>query len=102
MLSTTNKKKQVEMNFEHYFYEFMSQKYGLDKLAQKYTEIYLLSIEKYKNDDTRIDLFRKFVGLDNLKLPSSIFQAYLQMIRKTNINIQVLFTSNINNLFVDF
>ncbi len=55
--------RQSLMNIDHYFYEYMSQKYGLVPLANKYTEIYLLSINKHYLQDSRIELFRKFVGI---------------------------------------
>lgn len=31
------------MNMDHYYYEYMNNRFGLDTLAKKYSEIYLLS-----------------------------------------------------------
>ena len=70
----------------------MCQTYGMDQLANKYCEIYLLSIEHQKKKDARLELFRRFVGLDSDKLPPSIFEKYITMMKATGIQPANLFT----------
>jgi hypothetical protein len=71
------------MNMDIYFYHHIAQTYGLDSLALKYAEIYLASIEAHKNMDPRIDLFRKLIGLDHDRLPFSIFEKFVKLIKAT-------------------
>ena len=61
-----------------------------------------MSIEQLRKKDTRIELFRKFIGLDMDKLPFSIFEQYVAMIKASNIPITNLFTLNMQNMFVDY
>ena len=65
----------------------MSNQFGSEILAKKYCEIYLLSIQKYADQDSRVDLFRKLVGLDRDKLPYGVFMQYVQLIKSANYSI---------------
>ncbi|CDW79906.1 UNKNOWN [Stylonychia lemnae] len=94
--------KQSLMNIDHFYYDYMNNRFGLGTLAKKYCEIYLLSIQQYRDADSRVELFRKFVGLDRDKLPYSIFQLYVQLIKAANYSVQSLFTTNITNLYIEF
>ena len=78
------------MNIDCFFYNHVQHTYGLDALANKYSEIYLLSMETHRKKDTRIELFLKFIGLDIEKLPYSIFEHYVTLIKATNISVQTL------------
>ena len=90
------------MNIDHYFYEYMINRFGLESLAKKYCEIYLLSFQKYKDQDSRVELFRKFVGMDRDRLTYSVFLHYVQLIKLANYSITAIFTSNIQNLYLEF
>lgn len=90
------------MNIDAFYYHHMQQTYGLDQLANKYSEIYLASIEAHRSRDTRLELFRKFVGLDIDKLPYSIFERYVTMIKATNIPVQNLFTMALSGVYVEY
>eukprot|EP00347_Sterkiella_histriomuscorum_P021472 403333861 len=90
------------MNLDHYYYEYMNNRFGLDSLAKKYSEIYLLSFQKHRESDSRIELFRKFIGLDRDRLPYSIFCYYIRLIKAANFSVPQLFTSNIQNLYIEF
>ena len=90
------------MNIDSFYYHHVQQTYGLDQLANKYCEIYLASIEAHRSKDTRLELFRKFVGLDVEKLPYSIFERYVTMIKATNIPVQNLFTMPLNGVYVEY
>jgi hypothetical protein len=80
----------------------MCQTYGMDQLANKYCEIYLLSIEHQRKKDARLELFRRFIGLDSDKLPPSIFEKYITMMKATGIQPANLFTQPLSSLFVDY
>jgi len=90
------------MNIDCFFYHHIHQTYGLDQLANKYCEIYLASVEAHRSKDTRLELFRKFVGLDVEKLPYSIFERYVTMIKATNIPVQNLFTMALSGVYVEY
>ena len=96
------------MNVDAFFYHHIQQTYGLDQLAHKYCELYLTSTMFHKNvknealKDQRIDLFARFVGVAHDRLPYSIFEKYMYMIKGTSMNINNLFQVNLNNTFVDY
>lgn len=52
----------------------MKTKNGVLSLTKKQCELFLSSLEKYKYEDSRIELFRRFIGLDKSKLPYHIYQ----------------------------
>ena len=79
------------MEIDQFFFFHVQQTYGLDQLAHKYCEIYLASIDEYKKKDIRIELFRRFIGLDNDRLPYSIFDCYVQMLKATGIPVPTIY-----------
>jgi hypothetical protein len=85
------------MNIDCFFYNHVQHTYGLDALANKYCEIYLLSMDTHRKKDTRIELFLKFVGLDLDKLPYSIFEHYVTLIKATNISVTNLLNQPMHN-----
>ena len=90
------------MNIDCFFYHHVQQTYGLEQLANKYCEVYLASLEALRKKDGRIELFRKFVGLDMDRLPYSIFERYVTMIKATNVHVTNLLTQNMAHMFVDY
>ena len=46
-----------------------------------------MSIDTNRTKDMRIEMFRKFMGLDLDRLPYSIFEKFVIMIKATNIPI---------------
>lgn len=93
---------QALMNIDCFFYHHVQTTYGLEALANKYCEIYLASIEMHKKKDSRIELFRKFIGLDNDKLPYSIFERYVTMVKHSNMPVSLIYTQNITTMYVDY
>ena len=47
-------------------------------------------------------MFRKFVGMDRDRLTYSVFLHYVQLIKLANYSITAIFTSNIQNLYLEF
>ena len=90
-----------QMNADHFFFEFVSNKFGRDATGRRHCEVLLVSFEKHKDADSRVNLFRRFLGLDRDKLPYAVFQQYVQLIKATNFNVQSLFTKNIQNLYIE-
>ena len=93
---------EAKMNIDCFFYQYVHQSYGMEDLANKYCEIYLLSIETHRRKDLRIELFRKFVGFDMDKLPYSIWEKFSSLLKHTNIPLNSLFSNNLNSLSVDY
>ena len=62
------------LNLEHFYAKFMTNKYGIDALSQKYTEQWLVSIKANAHKDPRVNLFMRFLGLGGYhSLPFSVF-----------------------------
>lgn len=69
----TKNEKYALMNMDHFYYDFMNNKFGMDTLGKRYCEIFLVSMLKHKGADSRVDIFTKFIGLDRDKLPYAVF-----------------------------
>jgi len=82
---------QALMNIDCFFYHHVQQTYGLQALADRYCEVYLASVEAHRKKDSRIELFRKFVGLDLDRLPYSIFERYVALVKATGVPVASLF-----------
>ena len=78
-------------------------RFGLDKLALKYTEIYLYSMKQLSKDDSRIELFLKFIGLERDRLPFIIFEAFVKIIKNTNFTVPAIFTAaDISDMHINY
>lgn len=83
------------LNLEHFYAKFMQSKYGIDHLATKYMEQWLVSIKANADRDPRVALFMRFLGLGGYQtLPFSVFQFYLHMLKSTNVQIEHIFRHN--------
>lgn len=96
------------MNVDAFFYHHIQQTYGLDNLANKYCDLYLASVMFHRNTkveslkDQRIDLFARFVGVAPDRLPYSIYEKYMYMIKGVSVSLTSLFQCNLNTTFVDY
>lgn len=61
------------MHVDSFMYHYVFKSYGIEDLAEKYCEVYLLSINAHRKKDFRIELMRKFIGIDKDSLPYPIF-----------------------------
>ena len=81
-----------KMNLEHFYTKFMSQKYGIDSLATKYTEQWLVSIKANAHRDPRVSLMQRFLNLSGYaSLPFSVFKFYMHLLKATNIDLEFFF-----------
>ena len=62
----------------------------------------MASVEIHRKKDSRIDLFRRFVGLDHDKLSYSIFEKYAHLIKATGVPVNNLFMQNMTTMYVDY
>lgn len=82
------------LNLEHFYAKFMQTKYGIDSLAMKYTEQWLVSIKAHAHRDPRINLFMRFLGLGGYhSLPFSVFRYYLHLLKSTNVKVEEVFAN---------
>lgn len=79
------------MNCDQYLYNFLCRANGVSH-ADRHAEITLLSIQNHAETDTRIDLFRRFMGMSGFtNLPYLVFAQYVQMLGASNIKMEELF-----------
>jgi hypothetical protein len=75
----------------------MTKKYGVDQLAQKYTEQWLVSIKFHASRDYRVSLFMRFLGLGGYQsLPFSCFSFYLHLVKATNVDVEHIYKSTVD------
>lgn len=85
------------LNLDHFYAKFMQNKYGIDSLAQKYTEQWLVSIKFHAPRDYRVNLFMRFLGLGGYQsLPFSVFIFYLTLIKATNVDTEYIYRSTVD------
>jgi len=66
------------MNLDQYYYQFMNLKYGAEGLVEKYCESWMNSFIAHGPKDSRVDMFRRFMGLTGTgNWPFSVFRFYL-------------------------
>jgi hypothetical protein len=66
------------MNLDQYYYHFMQLKYGAESLVEKYLESWMNSFILHAPRDSRVDMFKRFMGLTGTgNWPFSVFRYYL-------------------------
>jgi len=95
----SKKEETVPVNIDHFFYDYFYQKYGIEDMAARYCEVYLLSLERLKGKDQRIDIFRKFVGLDPDRLPYYILDGYIRLLKVGGV---ANYTTDISKIYIEF
>jgi hypothetical protein len=70
-----------------FFYEYMQEKFKMKKLVNQHCEETIMSVLKYSGEDTRIDMFRKFLGISDDKYRKDILDLYLIILKCKFTNI---------------
>jgi len=68
--------------------------YGMLQIANRYCELWILSIKTHEDKDDRLKLFAKFLGLSGTTsdLPYLLFRHYLFMLRIIKVSITEVFS----------
>jgi hypothetical protein len=74
-------KEIFKLSLDEYFYLFISEKFKLSKIIKRNCQQTLLAIFKYAEEDPRINLFRKFLGVGEDKYRREILDNYLILIK---------------------
>ena len=95
--------RQDYQNQEHFYWQFMCQKYGVDTLALRYMEQWLVSFQVHADKDARVDLYYKFLGLGGPgSLPFSIFAFYVGLLKAANVQISEVYARDITQIQVGY
>jgi len=95
--------KLMASNFDEFVYNFFLTKYGVNNIAAKYAERFVISILAYKMKDTRINLINKFIGVQHFDtLPQSVLKYFMKLIKSTNIDVLTIFTADIFKINVNY
>ena len=76
---------------DEFFYNYMSEKFKLNKIIKKNCEQSIMSILKFSNEDSRIDLFRRFLGIGDDKIRREILDNYLIILKNLPISFFKIF-----------
>ncbi len=73
----------------------MLSSYGMLQIANRYSELWILSIKAHEDKDDRLKLFAKFLGLSGTasELPYLLFRHYLFMLRIIKVSITEIFSA---------
>jgi hypothetical protein len=70
-----------KMLMDDFFYKYFKDKFKLNKIIKKNCEQTILAVVKFSNEDPRIDLLRKFLGIGEGKIRREVLDVYLALIK---------------------
>lgn len=79
--------------------EFVS-KFKTEKVALRHFEQYLIGIKRFKKDDFRIELLKRFIIWDHEMLSKEIIDAFVILINSWAQSLEKIFTHNLKSVFV--
>jgi hypothetical protein len=84
------------INLDEFIFQQMLASFGIQHIAMRYCELWLMSIKTHSNTDDRISLFAKFLGLDtsSSQLTINLFQHYVNLIKNLQLDISKLFVKD--------
>jgi hypothetical protein len=68
----------------------MKEKFKMNAIIKKNTEDSIAGIIKYSNDDKRIDMARKFLGIGENKLRIEIMENYITLLKSKKIKYNII------------
>ncbi len=68
-------------NFDEFFYEYMKERYKLEKVINNNCEQVVGAIFKYQYADKRIDIYRRFLNIEPEPIRVEILDSYLQILK---------------------
>ncbi len=86
---------------DDYFYRYITKKFKLSKIIKKNCEQTIMSIFKYSSEDSRVDLFRKFLGIGDDKIRREILDNYLIILKNLPISFFKLFEDNFKSYLMN-
>jgi len=69
------------MKFDDFFLDYMKNRYKIDKIVDKNVIQYVSAILKYKNQDKRIDIIRRFLRIGGDPIRVEILENYLSILK---------------------
>ena len=76
-----SKKGGGSAKFDEFFYDYMKDKYKLYEVIDNNCEQVVSAILKYQSVDKRVELYRKFLGLEPEPIRVEILDSYLQILK---------------------
>jgi len=70
-----------KMTFDEYFIKCMNEKFKLKRITRKNCEDTIAAVLKYSNEDKRVDLFRRFLGIGEGKLRLELLDLFFVLIK---------------------
>jgi len=74
-----------KMLFDEFFIIYMTDKFKMKKIINRNCEDAILAFIKYSNEDKRVDLARRFLGIGEDKLRQELLDLFFILI-KSNFN----------------
>lgn len=71
-----NKKK-----LDHFFFDYMTQKFQSNKSVKQHIEQTIMAVLTYAPEDSRVDNFRKFLGIGDSQIRREILNIYLVLLK---------------------
>lgn len=87
--------------FDGFFFDFMNDKFKIKKIVKKNCEETIMAVMKYSAEDSRIDIFRRFLGIGDDKIRREIFDKYITIIKSLPISFYKLFVDDYNTYLMN-
>lgn len=76
---------------DEFFLRYLKDKFKMTKIINRNCEQTLISVLKYSSEDTRIDLFRKFLGIGDDRIKREVLDCFLGILKNLPISFYKLF-----------
>lgn len=92
-----NKKKEF---FDVFFYNYMKDKFKIDKIVRNHIESVIFGILMYSLEDTRIDAFGKFLGIGT-KYRKEVLDIFLIFLYNLPVSMDTIFSKDYDNILIN-
>lgn len=88
--------------FEEFVYQVLTRRFGIKNKIKQTCEKFLVALLHYKEEDTRIDTFTKFLGFaDEEKYHIEVLYFYLRIMKATEEPIGTLISSGADQVLLE-
>eukprot|EP00347_Sterkiella_histriomuscorum_P019587 403341060 len=102
-MSQTKFGEGVEISFEEFLHQVMTQRFGFKKKIKQKTEQFLLGINIHAKNDERFDLIAKILGLDDSeqRYPKEILNTFIKIMNSTDENFMSLLSEEADTTMIE-
>lgn len=99
---TSSEGEDLSESFEEFVYEVLKKRFGIESKIKQSCEKLLLALERYRDDDNRVEVFSKFIGFsDDERFHIEVLYFYLRAMKATGEPIGTLISSGADKIYIE-